>query len=121
MPRFHHVNLGVPPGGVEAQAAFITDILGYKKLEATGRAQAMGVNWFAFDDGSEIHLSEDPEHHPAERAHVALEYGDDLAGVIERLEATSWKYTTSDAVGLQVILCKDPSGNRFELRGNPIT
>ena len=120
MPRFHHVNLGVPPGGVEAQAAFIIDILGYTKKEPTESIRAMGANWFTFDDGSEIHLSEDPEHRPAERAHVALEYGDDLDGVRERLEAKSWKYATSDGVGLQVILCKDPSGNRFELRGNPV-
>jgi hypothetical protein len=30
MPRFHHANLGVPPGLDEAQGAFLVDVLGYR-------------------------------------------------------------------------------------------
>ena len=120
MPRFHHVNLGVPTGGVPAQSDFILEVLGYHRLELTDAQSTMGLNWFEADDGSQIHLSEDPEHQPAARAHVALDYGDALAAVGERLTARSWKFATSDSPdGRRTILCKDPSGNRFELRGTP--
>ncbi len=77
----------------------------------------MGATWFEADDGSQIHLSEDPEHTPAARAHVALHYGDELPALRERLQAREWKFAEADGQGRTTILCKDPSGNRFELRG----
>jgi hypothetical protein len=119
VPQFHHVNLGLPPGGLEAQADFIVDVLGYHRIEVpdslVGRA-----NWFEADDGSQIHLSEDPNHRPAERAHVALHYGEELDALRERLQAKSWEFTESDGAAMGrgiTIFTADPAGNRFELRG----
>ena len=120
MPKFHHVNLGVPPGGIDAEASFILDVLGYRRLALTEAQQGMGVNWFEADDGSQIHLSEDPEHQPAARAHVALEFGDQITEIDRRLTERSWHFDTSHSPdGRRTLLCKDPSGNKFELRGTP--
>ena len=33
MPRFHHVNLGVPPDVVESETDFLVSILDYRPLE----------------------------------------------------------------------------------------
>jgi hypothetical protein len=103
MPRHHHVNLGVPPGGIGAEAAFLVDILGYRVLEA--------------DDGSQVHLSEDPEHRAAARAHTAVEYGTGLVDVRDRLTSAGWEFTRFDGLGPQVLFLEDTAGNRWELRG----
>ena len=118
MPRFHHVNLGVPPGGLQAEMDFLVDLLGYRRVDPPASMQSMNINWFEADDGSQVHLSEDPEHQAAARAHTAIEFGDELDAMQARLDASSWKYTASDAnPGLRVLFIKDPSGNRWELRG----
>ena len=45
MPRFHHANLGVPPGLDEAEGAFLVHVLGYRKMEVPpdleGRARRL--------------------------------------------------------------------------------
>jgi hypothetical protein len=73
MLRFHHVNLGVPVGGADAEAAFLVDFLAYQRVELTADAPPT-ARWFESEDGKQIHLSEDPDHRPAARAHVAVEY-----------------------------------------------
>ena len=118
MPRHHHVNLGVPTGGLEAEATFLVDILGYHELDP-GDELRDRAHWFEAEDGSQVHLSVDPEHRPPNRAHTAVDYGGDLAGVRDRLAGSGWKFTSSDRVGLQVIICKDAAGNMWELRGSP--
>jgi catechol 2,3-dioxygenase-like lactoylglutathione lyase family enzyme len=115
--RFHHVNLGVPVGGIDEQRRFLRDILGYRSVEVDGTLQAMGVNWFEAEDGTQIHLSEDPDHRPAARAHVAVTFGAELDEVAERLAAASCDFTDSPGIGTRIINCNDPSGNRWELRG----
>lgn len=115
--RFHHVNLGVPVGGAEAEEAFLQDVLGYRWVapppELAGRAR-----WFESEDGRQIHLSEDPDHRPAARAHVAVEVGADLAGLEARLEQAGVEHTALDGNDLRVVFCQDPAGNRWELRGS---
>jgi catechol 2,3-dioxygenase-like lactoylglutathione lyase family enzyme len=116
MLRFHHVNLGIPPGGAEAEELFLVDVLGYKPVapppELVGRAR-----WFESEDGKQIHLSEDPEHRPADRAHVAVEVGGDLPSLEVRLQQAGVEHSTYDGDGLRLVLCRDPAGNRWELRG----
>ena len=118
MPRHHHVNLGVAPGGLDAQVAFLVDVLGYRKMAVTQRQAEMGVNWYEGSDGSQIHLSEDPDHSPPRRAHVAVVCEDDELTEVER--------RLSDA-GVEVrefvnpdirkfLVLKDPAGNRWEVR-----
>jgi catechol 2,3-dioxygenase-like lactoylglutathione lyase family enzyme len=119
MVRFHHVNLGVPPDGAAAQAAFLTDVLGYRKVDAGERLTAVGAMWFESDDGAQVHLSVDPEHRAAARAHVAIELGDDLPAVEDRLRAAGHEAKVlAGGSGMRVVFCRDPSGNRWELRGD---
>ena len=119
MVAFHHVNLGVPPGGVADQRDFLTDVLGYEAVPTPPELEGRNVNWFRAADGSEIHLSEDPEHRPADRAHVAVVLGDELDEVVARLNARDTKVEVFDGiVGVRVAICRDPAGNRWELRSS---
>lgn len=122
MLRLHHVNLGVPVGGAEAEEAFLLDVLGYGRAPTPpelARSLARQARWFESDDGTQIHLSEDPDHRPAARAHVAVEVGDELPAFVERLERAGIEHAAFDGGGLHVVFCQDPAGNRWELRGAP--
>ncbi len=112
MPRFHHANLGVPPGLDEAEGAFLVDILGYRKVEVPPDLQGLAY-WYEADDKSQIHLSVDPEHKPAARAHTAIEIDD---GVAARLDASGIVYESAGRDDMTVVNCADPAGNRWELR-----
>jgi catechol 2,3-dioxygenase-like lactoylglutathione lyase family enzyme len=112
----HHVNLGVPVGGVEAEEKFLLEILGYQRVAAPAEF-ARQARWFESEDGKQIHLSEDPEHRPAARAHVAVEVEGDLLALEAKLEQAGLDYGAFDGDGLRVVFCQDPAGNRWELRG----
>src|SRR3984957_13306433 len=92
VPRFHHVNLGVSPGALPDESTFLVDVLGYRKAAMDERVAAMGAQWFEAEDGSQVHLSEDPNHRAADRAHVAVEFGPDLGDVEQRLDRASVKF-----------------------------
>jgi predicted enzyme related to lactoylglutathione lyase len=117
MPRFHHANLAVPADGTAAESDFLVSVLGYRRLEAPKEMAKFNVNWFEADDGSQIHLSVDADHVPAAKAHVAIVLGDELDAVARRLTAKgidNEHFDTPD--GNHVVLCRDPAGNRWELR-----
>jgi hypothetical protein len=116
MPRHHHVNLGVPPGGIGPEAGFLVDILGYRVLEPPEELRSR-AHWFEAEDGSQVHLSEDPDHHPSTRAHTAVDFGTELPKVRDRLERAGWEFTTFDGLGPHIIFTQDTAGNRWELRG----
>ena len=116
MPTFHHVNLGVPPGLDEAEGDFLVGILGYRRMEVSAELQALGARWYEADDGTQVHLSVDPEHQPPKRAHTAIEVGDDAAAVEARLEAAGVDFKVAGLDDVRVVLCQDPAGNRWELR-----
>ena len=119
MVAFHHVNLGVPEDLLAEEASFVLDVLGCRRVEPDPALQGVGSNWFEADDGAQIHLSVDPDHRPAERAHVAVAFGGDLSGVEQRLQARSIPYDSAQRPGFPwVLLCRDPAGNRWELRGD---
>ena len=118
MPHFHHVNLGVPPDHVDSEATFLVDILGYRLVEVDERLQRMGARWYEADDGSQVHLSADPDHRPAARAHVAIEYGGQLSEVENRLRHAEVPFDLAERPGFpRVVNCRDPAGNLWELRG----
>jgi catechol 2,3-dioxygenase-like lactoylglutathione lyase family enzyme len=117
MPRFHHVNLGVPVGGTEPEETFLLEVLGYRRVAPPPELDGL-ARWFEGEDGKQIHLSEDPDHRPAARAHVAVEFGDELAELQGRLERAGREYATFDAEDMRVVFCADPAGNRWELRGS---
>ena len=119
MVTFHHVNLGVPVDGLDAEAHFLMDVLGYRRAEVSGELQKMGANWFEAGDGSQVHLSPDPDHRPAARAHVAVAFGAELADLERRLRDGAFEFESAQRPGFpQVLFCQDPAGNRWELRGD---
>ncbi len=115
MVVLHHVNLGVPVGRAEAEASFLVDLLGYRRIVAPDM-RGIHPMWFEGDDGTQIHLSEDPDHRPASRAHVAVEIGDDLTELERRLEVSGYEVRTFEVDGRHTAFCQDPAGNRWELR-----
>ncbi len=120
MLRLHHVNLGVPVGEAEAEETFLLEVLGYTRVPTPSElTKAFGrqVRWFESEDGKQIHLSEDPDHHPAARAHVAVEVGDDLPALVAKLDQAGVEHAAFDSADLHVVFCQDPAGNRWELRG----
>lgn len=118
MATFHHVNLGVPVDGLQSEATFLQDVLGYRHVEVGEELKGLGANWFEAEDGSQVHLSADPDHRPAARAHVAVAFGAELDDVERRLQAKSIAYDSAQRPGFpRVVFCQDPAGNRWELRG----
>ena len=115
MPNFHHVNLFVTPEKLEAQAGFLTEVLGYRKMAVDERMKGLGANWFQASDGTEVHLSTNP--------HAAIDYGDGLAEVEQRLASAGVVFkaveglTAPDGSALRLLICKDPGDNQWELRG----
>ncbi len=116
MLRLHHVNLSTPVGGAEAESAFLTHLLSYRPVEPTPETPP-AARWFEGEDGTQIHLSEDPDHRPSTRAHVALEVGESLGALEAKLDAAGLEYSARDGERLRVVFCQDPAGNRWELRG----
>ena len=116
MLSLHHVNLGVPVGGAQAEEKFLLEVLGYQRVAAPVEL-ARQARWFESEDGKQIHLSEDPEHRPAARAHVAVEVEGDLPALEARLEQAGVEYAAFDGEDLRIVFCQDPAGNRWELRG----
>jgi hypothetical protein len=117
MLRLHHVNLSIPVDGEASESAFLVDFLNYQRLELTPDTPPM-AKWFEGEDGTQIHLSEDPDHHPSSRAHVALELGDDLAALKAKFDEAGYAYKEFDGPNGRLLFCQDPAGNRWELRGN---
>jgi catechol 2,3-dioxygenase-like lactoylglutathione lyase family enzyme len=119
--QFHHVNLGVPPDQLDSEATFLIDVLGYRAVPLDERLKGLGARWYEADDGTQVHLSADPEHRPAARAHVAIEYGAALADVEERLRRATVAFDGSEREGFpRVLNCRDPAGNLWELRGDTV-
>jgi catechol 2,3-dioxygenase-like lactoylglutathione lyase family enzyme len=116
MPTLHHVNLGIPPDLADAEADFLVGILGYRRVEPPQLAAEFGARWFEADDGTQVHLSLDPEHTPAAMAHTALHVGDEADGIATRLTHAGVRFKAAEFDGVRILLCKDPAGNRWELR-----
>ena len=117
MAQFHHANLGVTQDGVEDETRWLVDILGYHQISVATDWPSSGPYWFEAEDGTQIHLSRDPDHRAPALAHVALVY-DDLSPIRERLESAGLAYDFSDRGDVCVVNCHDPAGNRWELRQN---
>jgi catechol 2,3-dioxygenase-like lactoylglutathione lyase family enzyme len=118
--RLDHVNLCVPTDGIPAETQWLVDILGYRPAEPGPEVSRFGtVQWFETDDGTQVHLTEDPEHHPSARAHTAVFVGDRLDDVVAQVRATGQdpKGVTFD--GGRHVFATDPAGNLWELIGPP--
>ncbi len=121
----HHVNLSVPPevdgrDGAEAEAEWLVDVLGYVRAEPGPEVAKRGTaRWYQADDGHQVHLTVDPEHHPSGRAHTAVRLDEALDGVVEQLEATGQTPRTVTFDGDRHVFTTDPAGNLWELIGPP--
>jgi len=122
MPTLHHVNLSVPEmigdvRGTEAEAAWL-QLLGYRAIEPGPEIAAMAeVHWFEADDGTQVHLSPDPDHAPSARAHTAIRLDGALDDTIARIEATGQACLTTAFDGDRHVFANDPAGNLWELIG----
>jgi catechol 2,3-dioxygenase-like lactoylglutathione lyase family enzyme len=120
--RLDHVNLSVPEGGVDAETHWLVDLLGYRSAQPGPESARLGtLHWFEADDGTQVHLTVDPEHQPSKRAHTAIDLGDELDPVIARVEANGQETFTITNDGRRQVFATDPAGNLWELIGPPVS
>jgi catechol 2,3-dioxygenase-like lactoylglutathione lyase family enzyme len=124
MPRsVHHVNLSVPEDGVQTEADWLVEMLGYREVnggpEITEMVEQMGRRlwWFEADDGSQVHLSPNPEHAIVSRVHTAIRLDDELDAALGRLGEAGFEHRTTAFDGERHAFVTDPSGNLWELVG----
>ena len=118
VPRLDHVNLGVPVDGLDQEAAFLVDLLGYRRVEGGPEAQGFGTLWwFEGDDAAQVHLSADPDHRPPGRAHTAIHLGDALDSTLDRLRGAGHECGEIAFDGDRHVFTRDPAGNTWELIG----
>ena len=107
----------------EAEADFLVGILGYRRLEPSARQPLTSG-----PAGSrprrrhlQVHLSLDPEHTstcgngPHRSGRCA---GPECDAIIirPRLTEAGVRFKATEFDGTRIVLCKDPAGNRWELR-----
>ncbi len=121
MPSIHHVNLSVPEDGADAEAVWLVDVLGYRPAQPGPEAAqfAQRLWWFDADDGSQVHLTVNAEHHPSPPAHTAIRLDDALDGVVARIESDGQECRSLTFDGLRHVFATDPAGNLWELIGPP--
>jgi catechol 2,3-dioxygenase-like lactoylglutathione lyase family enzyme len=118
----HHINLSVPEtvgaeAGTDAEAQWLAT-LGYRRAVPGPEAAQLGaLSWFEADDGTQVHLTVDPNHHPSASAHTAIRLGDALDVTIERLEAAGHRCSAIAFDGDRHVFATDPAGNLWELIG----
>lgn len=120
--RIDHVNLCVPDDRVDAETSWLVDVLGYRPVTPGPDAAKFGtLYWFEADDGSQVHLTIDPEHRPSGRAHTAIHLGGDLDAVLDRVQTSSGQASSGGITfdGGRHVFAKDPAGNLWELIGPP--
>ena len=123
MPRsVHHVNLSVPEDGATAMGEWLVNMLGYTEVsggpEITELVERIGRRlwWFEADDGSQVHLSPNPEHIVVAQAHTAIRL-DDLDATLDRLGGAGFEHNTMAFDGERHAFVTDPAGNLWELVG----
>lgn len=113
--RLHHVNLALHPDRLDAEIAFLTHGLGLARVDAP---QFPTARWFAFPDGTEVHLSRTEESVVTKPGHIALVLGDAFDATCTRLGALGLTPRTVEGLGIDVRLYDDPAGHLWELRAS---
>jgi catechol 2,3-dioxygenase-like lactoylglutathione lyase family enzyme len=124
MPRsVHHVNLSVPEDDAQTEADWLVEMLGYRAVEGGPEiseiVEKMGRRlwWFEADDGSQVHLSPNPDHAIVPAVHTAIRLDDELDPVLERLGGAGFETRGMAFDGERHMFVTDPSGNLWELVG----
>jgi hypothetical protein len=117
MIRIDHVNLGVLPGTKEQTSGWLVDVLGCKRLSPPAEFVALGACWLETADGVQVHLTDDPDHRPASIAHVAVVV-DDIEELASELASRATEVRRVDREDLTQLFCRDPAGNRWEIRSS---
>jgi predicted enzyme related to lactoylglutathione lyase len=109
-----HVQVVVPPGGVEEAARFYGEVVGLEPIERPETLGGIGA-WFRAG-AHELHVSEHEGFVAAAKAHPAFELTiADLDALAERLEAVGGEVRWDDRLpGARRFYSFDPAGNRLE-------
>ena len=80
-------------------------------------AADFGARWFEADDGTQVHLSLDPAPRTGGDGAHRHRGGRRIARRLQtRLTDAGVRFKIAEFDGNRIILCKDPAGNRWELR-----
>ena len=122
MPSLDHINLCVPEivgdlPGPDAEEEWLK-VLGYSRVQPGPEASQLGALWwFAADDGTQVHLTVDPNHRASAGAHTAIRLDDALDPTIAALEQAGHRCSTISFDGDRHVFATDPAGNLWELIG----
>ena len=109
-----HVQLAIPRDGEDAPRHFYGELLGLREVPQLAGLAGRGGCWFV-GPGLHLHLGVDEAFTAAGKAHPAFLI-DDLAALLETLEAAGAPVTRDDALpGIERAYVADPFGNRIEL------
>lgn len=111
--RLHHVNLALHPDRIDDEMAFLAEGLGLVRVDAP---QFPTARWFAFPDGTEVHLSRAEHDVHTAPGHIAVVLGDALDATCARLAAMGFEQRSVEGLGFAVALVTDPGGHLWELR-----
>jgi catechol 2,3-dioxygenase-like lactoylglutathione lyase family enzyme len=116
MLELHHVNIGIPEDGLDAETTFLVEVLGLRHLKPGVDAPSTAI-WFEAGGGVQLHVSLDPAHRAPERAHVAFEIGGRIPSLERTLVERDIGYQALEDESGRRLFFRDPAGNLFELRG----
>jgi catechol 2,3-dioxygenase-like lactoylglutathione lyase family enzyme len=110
----NHVQVNVPPDGLDAARAFYVGFLGCREIPRPTTFSSAGI-WLSAG-GFELHLGvEDNVNRSATRAHVAYEVRD-LAAWRDRVSERGWPMRDQPLIpGYDRFQFRDPFGNNIEL------
>jgi catechol 2,3-dioxygenase-like lactoylglutathione lyase family enzyme len=110
---FHHVQLGMPPGGEPEAEDFYSELLGFTRIQKPAHLAARGGCWFRSGQ-VELHLGAEPGFVASKKAHPALRVRG-LASVRAALGAADWPVQDDTQLdGHDRWYALDPFGNRLE-------
>lgn len=112
----HHVQVGAPVGGEDAQRRFYRDGLGLTEVEKPEPLRGRGGCWFR-SGTVEVHVGVEQDFQPPMKAHPAFVVRD-LAGVLSRLRELDFEVDLTEEhtfPGFRRAHVRDGAGNRVEL------
>jgi catechol 2,3-dioxygenase-like lactoylglutathione lyase family enzyme len=113
--RLHHVNIAVHPDLLDAEMQFLAEGLGLSRLDP-GPELAERARWYEFPDGTQVHLSRTTDPISTRPGHIALDVGDALDDIEQRLRAAGLAPERQQGREPAVTLVSDPGGHMWELR-----